>query len=188
MRRGGARHRLHQNRGVDLILNTLHGRESHMDDENIRRAATQHAVPCVSNRAGSAVLRASARYQAVRPAATVQEVGRRSVRRSRPGGMQEIPSPACGGLLRMTAMRRARPEQGRARLCCLGWARFTPRPRWQARRVRADCSDGQLRAAAGVELSAAGVGRRLGVRKHFPARSACVGRVGSQGRRRPEGP
>ncbi|MBI2836956.1 MAG: carbamoyl-phosphate synthase large subunit [Acidobacteria bacterium] len=66
-----------KNRGVDLILNTLHGRESHIDEENIRRAATQHAVPCVSNLNGiRAVLRAIREIPRLYgPRRPIQEVG-----------------------------------------------------------------------------------------------------------------
>ncbi|MEW6368817.1 MAG: carbamoyl-phosphate synthase large subunit [Acidobacteriota bacterium] len=38
--------------GLDLILNTPHDRASHSDEENIRRAAIQHGIPCITNLSG----------------------------------------------------------------------------------------------------------------------------------------
>jgi len=39
---------------IDLILNTPLGRESHFDEESIRRTATSRGVPCITTLSGGA--------------------------------------------------------------------------------------------------------------------------------------
>jgi carbamoyl-phosphate synthase large subunit len=45
-----------KNRRIDLIINTPLGRKSRFDEKAIRRAATQHAVPCITTLSGAAAL------------------------------------------------------------------------------------------------------------------------------------
>jgi carbamoyl-phosphate synthase large subunit len=39
---------------IDLVINTPLGRKSHFDEKAIRRAATQHGVPCITTLSGGA--------------------------------------------------------------------------------------------------------------------------------------
>jgi len=39
---------------IDLVINTPLGRKSHFDEKAIRRASTQHAVPCITTLSGGA--------------------------------------------------------------------------------------------------------------------------------------
>ncbi len=41
---------------IDLVINTPLGRKSHYDEKAIRRASTQHAVPCITTLSGAAAV------------------------------------------------------------------------------------------------------------------------------------
>ncbi|MFH1575253.1 MAG: carbamoyl phosphate synthase large subunit, partial [Acidobacteriota bacterium] len=75
-----------KNGEVDLIINTPLGRQSRYDEKAIRRAATQHSVPCITTLSGakaaaSAVQALRARHLSIRP---IQEY-HRARQHSEPG-------------------------------------------------------------------------------------------------------
>jgi carbamoyl-phosphate synthase large subunit len=43
-----------KSRQIDLVINTPLGRKSHFDEKAIRRAATQHGIPCITTLSGGA--------------------------------------------------------------------------------------------------------------------------------------